>query len=112
MKTRTISLYRKIRIISFFSGLVFAGHTITIDGQFQDWDQVPLAYTDSQSSNQMSADFSDLKITYDMEFLFIYFNFYDNEFLLQDWNNFHLFLDTDNNESTGLAIDGIGAELD
>ena len=91
---------------------MFAGHTITIDGQFQDWDQVPLAYSDPQSSDQMSADFADVKITYDMEFLFIYFNFYGNEFLLQDWNDFHLLLDTDHNGSTGLAIDGIGAELD
>ena len=112
MKRRIISLYRKIRIVFFFSGLVFAGHTITIDGQFQDWDQVPLAYSDPQSSDQMSADFADVKITYDMEFLFIYFNFYGNEFLLQDWNDFHLLFDTDNNGSTGLAIDGIGAELD
>ena len=112
MKRRIISLYRKIRIVFFFSGLVFAGHTITIDGQFQDWDQVPLAYSDPQSSDQMSADFADVKITYDMEFLFIYFNFYGNEFLLQDWNDFHLLLDTDHNGSTGLAIDGIGAELD
>ena len=112
MKRRIISLYQKIRIVFFFPGLVFAGHTITIDGQFQDWDQVPLAYSDPQSSDQMSADFADVKITYDMEFLFIYFNFYGNEFLLQDWNDFHLLLDTDHNGSTGLAIDGIGAELD
>ncbi|SVB45282.1 uncharacterized protein METZ01_LOCUS198136, partial [marine metagenome] len=47
-----------------------------------------------------------------MEFLFIYFNFYANEFLLQDWNSFHLFLDADNDASTGSAINGIGAELD
>ena len=47
-----------------------------------------------------------------MEFLFIYFNFYANEFLLQDWNNFHLLLDADNDASTGSAINGIGAELD
>ena len=60
----------------------------------------------------MSADFGDVKITYDMEFLFIYFNFYTNEFLLQDWNNFHLLIDADHDVLTGLAIDGIGAELD
>ena len=93
-----------------FSRLI-AGHPINIDGQFHDWDNVGIAYSDMEGDG-MSADFGDVKITYDMEFLFIYFNFHNGEYLMQDGNEFHLFIDADNNASTGLDFHGIGAELD
>ena len=93
-----------------FSRLI-AGHPINIDGQFHDWDNVEIAYSDMEGDG-MSADFGDVKITYDMEFLFIYFNFHNGEYLMQDGNAFHLYIDADNNASTGLDFHGIGAELD
>ena len=31
---------------------------------------------------------------------------------MQDWNQFHLFIDSDNNDSTGSYVNGIGAELE
>ena len=95
----------------FLFSILLGGHPITIDGQFPDWDNVPLAYSDIEGDG-MSADFADMKFTYDMEFLFIYFNFHNGEFLMQDWNEFHLYIDADNNASTGLDFNGIGAELD
>ena len=88
-----------------------AGHPINIDGQFQDWENVTLAYSD-MAGDGMSADFADVKITYDQEFLFIYFSFHNGEYLMQDWNAFHLYIDVDNDSSTGLDYNGIGAELD
>jgi len=88
-----------------------AGHPIAIDGQFQDWENVPIAYADMEQDG-MSADFADIKITYDIEFLFIYFSFHSGEFLMQDWNDFHLYIDVDNDIDTGLEFNGIGAELD
>ena len=93
-----------------FSRLI-AGHPINIDGQFHDWDNVEIAYSDMEGDG-MSADFGNVKITYDMEFLFIYFNFHNGEYLMQDWNAFHLYIDADNNASTGFDFHGIGAELD
>jgi len=93
-----------------FSRLI-AGHPINIDGQFHDWDNVGIACSDMEGDG-MSADFGDVKITYDMEFLFIYFNFHNGEYLMQDGNAFHLYIDADNNASTGLDFHGIGAELD
>ena len=93
-----------------FSRLI-AGHPINIDGQFHDWDNVEIAYSDMEGDG-MSADFGDVKITYDMEFLFIYFNFHNGEYLMQDGNAFHLYIDADNNASTGFDFHGIGAELD
>jgi endonuclease/exonuclease/phosphatase family metal-dependent hydrolase len=47
-----------------------------------------------------------------MEFLFIYFSFHYGEYLMQDWNDFHLYIDADNDIATGLEFNGIGAELD
>jgi endonuclease/exonuclease/phosphatase family metal-dependent hydrolase len=87
-----------------------AGHPITIDGQFQDWDNVEIAYADEDGT--WDADFANVKITYDMEFLYIYFSFHNGEFLMQDWNTFHLYIDADNDPATGLEFNGIGAELD
>ena len=88
-----------------------AGHPITIDGQFQDCENVPVAYSDIEGDG-ISADFANIKVTYDMEFLFIYFSFHYGEFLMQDWNDFHLYIDADNDIATGLEFNGIGAELD
>ena len=94
-----------------FSSLLYSGHPITIDGLFDDWAEVDVSYSDSQGDGA-DADFADIKITYDNDFLFIYFNVHDGEFLMQDWNEFHLYIDADNDTTTGYFINGIGAELD
>ena len=95
----------------FIFTYLFCGHPISIDGQFEDWDDVPVAYNDTEGDG-FSADYSSLKITYDSQFLFIYFNFYNGDFLMQDWNDFHLYIDADNDSSTGYSVHGIGAEMD
>ena len=96
--------------IPFLSSLLISGHPICIDGLFNDWNDVPTAYQDIDNDH-IDADYSTLKITYDSDFLFIYINFHDNEFLMQNWNDFHLYIDADNDQSTGTFINGIGAEL-
>ena len=94
-----------------FSSFLYSGHPITIDGLFDDWAEVDISYSDSQGDGA-DADFADIKITYDNDFLFIYFNVHDGEYLMQDWNEFHLYIDADNDTTTGYYINGIGAELD
>ena len=94
-----------------FSSLIYSGHPITIDGLYDDWTAVDISYSDSQGDGA-DADFADVKITYDNDFLFIYFNVHDGEYLMQDWNEFHLYIDADNDTTTGYYINGIGAELD
>ena len=94
-----------------FSSLLYSGHPITIDGLFDDWAEVDVSYSDSQGDGA-DADFADIKITYDNDFLFIYFNVHDGEYLMQDWNEFHLYIDADNDTTTGYYINGIGAEMD
>ena len=102
---------RKLFLSPFLFSFIVGGHPISIDGQFDDWEFVPIAYSD-QGGDAMNADYSLLKITHDSEFLFIYFKFHEGEFLMQDWNEFHLYIDADNNSSTGHYFHGIGAELD
>ena len=94
----------------FLFSILTGGHPITIDGQFDDWNEVPLAYEDPDGDGT-GADFADLKITYDNHFLFLYLNFHSGEYLMQDWNSFYLYIDADNDLSTGYSISGIGAEL-
>ncbi len=95
----------------FLFSFLLAGDPIKIDGMFDDWIDVPIAYSDSQGDAILS-DFSELKVTYDNDFIFIYLSFYDGDFLFQDWNQFHLYIDADNDINTGNPIAGIGAELD
>jgi len=101
----------RIAISPFLFSLLWAGHPITIDGLFNDWDEVPVAYEDMEGDG-MSADFGLIKLTYDNEFLFLYFNFHYGEYLMQNGNAFHLYIDVDNDTTTGLLYRGIGAELD
>jgi len=108
MKKPFFGFFLKYLFLLCFS---FAGDPIIIDGRFGDWIDIPIAYSDSQGDAILS-DFSELKITYDNDFIFIYLSFYDGEFLFQDWNQFHLYIDADNNLNTGSSIAGIGAELD
>ena len=102
---------KKFIFSPFIFSLAIGGHPINIDGSFEDWVDVPVMYSD-QEGDAIDADFSFLKVTYDSEFLFIYFKFHDGEFLMQDWNDFHLYVDSDNNSSTGTSFHGIGAELE
>ena len=68
------------------SSLLYSGHPISIDGLFDDWAEVDINYSDFQGDGD-NADFADIKITYDNDFLFIYFNVHDGEYLMQDWEN-------------------------
>ncbi len=94
------------------SSFIYAGHPISIDGLFEDWDNVPLSYQDQEGDMSLGmVDFADFKITYDNEFLFIYFSIYSNDFLLQDNNSVNLYIDADNDSTTGHYYFGLGAEL-
>lgn len=101
---------RSIIACLLFFELLYCGHPITIDGLFNDWVNVPVAYNDPQADG-MSLDFSQLKVTYDNEFLFFYFSLHNMEMLLQNGNAVHLYIDADNDSTTGQPFYSIGAEL-
>ena len=96
---------------SFLGSHLLAGDPITIDGFFDDWAGVPVAYSDGQGDGDQE-DFAELKITHDDTFLFFQLTFHSPEFRLRTGNSITLYIDTDQNAETGLAIHGIGAELE
>ena len=97
-------------ISSFWGSYLLAGDPITIDGFFEDWAGVPVAYSDVEDG--APEDFAELKITNDDTFLFFKLAFHSPEFRLRRGNSVTLYIDTDHNAETGLAIHGIGAELE
>ena len=87
-----------------------AAHPIVIDGLWDDWQEVPVAVTDPEGDYNYD-DWAELKITNDDEFLFFKIRLHSEETLLQDWNNFFLYIDADRDSLTGHPFRGLGAEL-
>ena len=52
----------RMAISPFLIAFLMAGHPIIIDGQFQDWDNFPVVYSDMEADG-LTADFADIKIT-------------------------------------------------
>lgn len=93
----------------FFSS--FGQSRILIDDDFSDWENINTVYVDPAGDNGFSfVDFGALKIYNDSDFLF--FNIeVGNEINLQDANGVTIYIDTDNADTTGFLINGIGADL-
>ena len=80
-----------------------ASHPIAVDALFEDWAEVSVAYEDPAGDGS-NGDFGQLKITNDDDFIFFSLEFLDGEQLMQDWNNFHLYIDADDDVNTGHPI--------
>ena len=87
-----------------------AAHPIVIDGLFDDWQEVPVTIMDPEGDYNYD-DWADLKITNDDEFIFFKISLHSEETLLQNWNNFYLYIDADTDSLTGHPFRGLGAEL-
>ena len=82
-----------------------------MDGEFSDWEDVSYLYEDAVGDVAAGGvDFEGLKILNDETFLYLYIEL-NFEINLQESLNSTLYIDTDNNSATGLAIGSIGAEL-
>ncbi len=101
-----------LKMILFLSQVIlFAAVPITIDGLFDDWESVPIAYTDATGDGNQ-ADFGILKVTNDGTTLLLYLTFEDGEHLLQNNNDLRLYIDVDNNSTTGIALQGMGVDFE
>ena len=87
-----------------------AAHPIVIDGLFDDWQEVPVTITDPEGDYNYD-DWAELKITNDDDFIFFKISLHSEKTLLQDWNNFYLYIDADKDSLTGHPFRGMGAEL-
>ena len=85
---------------------------IMLDDSFADWQGNAItAFKDiSGDGNTSGIDFTDVKISNDDVFLYVYFDL-KKEINLQQNNFVALYVDIDNHVSTGLNISGIGADL-
>ncbi len=84
---------------------------MVMEGLFDDWEDIPVAVSDP-AKDALRQDFSELKVTNDQDFLYLSLRFHTGDHLLQDWNDIHLYIDTDTNTETGVPIHGIGADLE
>lgn len=84
---------------------------ISVDGLFDDWNGVSVAWDDAFGDASGAVDFGSLQVTDDDRFLFLRLDV-ENEFDLSENNSVRLYLDTDGDHTTGLSIEGIGAELE
>ena len=82
---------------------------IFLDGKTNDWNIPVPTYIDSENDGSVY-DFKYLSVTNDEQFLFIRLKITPFLKLLED-NQLSIFIDGDNNSSTGFQINGIGAEL-
>jgi exonuclease III len=98
-------------VLFITANLLLSQSRILIDDDFSDWQNIPPAYTDANGDNGFSnIDFGRLWIHNDVDYLF--FNIeVGTEINLQDANEITIYIDTDNNISTGISINGIGADL-
>ncbi len=95
----------------FSSIISYSQDRILVDGEFDDWTQHPVWYTDAAGDGGASGvDFGELRVYHDDEYLFLYLEI-GTELNLQDLNEIAIYLDTDENPTTGFSINGIGAEL-
>lgn len=98
-------------LITFFTliTIVFP-QQIILDEDFSDWTDDMLVYSDSLDDNQSRINFGKLYVNDDEEFIYFLLEV-GAEINLQDNNSINLFIDTDNNSSTGLSKDGIGVDF-
>lgn len=82
----------------------------TMDGHFDEWSSVSPVWTDPAGDGS-TVDFRRLWLADDARFLFLRIEV-TNEIQLDESNSLVVYLDTDNNAGTGLAVGGIGAELE
>jgi hypothetical protein len=107
LKTLAISA----AIFCALPGGAFAGtfKHIAIDGAFDDWAGVPLAYSQAQDTTEVVA-YKNIYIASDENYLYIRFSIYgsDNPFTSKQ----NIFLDSDNNRGTGFnAENHVGSEI-
>lgn len=96
---------------------------IIADGFFDDWNGLPIAYTDASGDGGSNGiDFGQLQVFNDPEYLFLTFttgvelNLQLSNLIVNNMagpeQQITIYLDTDDNASTGLPINGVGAEFE
>ena len=108
---RQYSLPISLLVILIFSGCgsKSSSQDLRADGRFEDWSGLSPAYSD-QTGDGDGIDIGRVWISNDDRRFFLRFEL-GEEISLQSGNKLALYLDTDNDPSTGHPVNGIGADL-
>jgi exonuclease III len=111
-----IFLRQYFLVISFLGIMIFSGCTrssssrdIRADGRFDDWSGISPSYSD-QIGDGDGIDIGRVWLSNNDKRFFLRFEL-DKEISLQSGNSLVLYLDTDDDASTGRPVNGIGADL-
>lgn len=95
----------------FCPSIFFAQSMMAIDGRFEDWAKIPLIVDNpTKDQTEGAIDLLHFGITDDVDHLYFFLQV-DQEILWQVDNEITMYLDTDDDPSTGQSVGGIGAEL-
>lgn len=102
---------RILSLLTLFAPLFVSAQAlpITIDGKYDDWDSATEIHYD-YIGDGTAIDFLTCTIANNEDYLFIRLEMAEEIELTED-NQAFIYLDTDNNSFTGVAINNIGAEL-
>lgn len=90
---------------------IVSGQQILLDESYEDWENGATSYIDKKNDGLTNGiDITDVKISNDDLNLYIYFDI-NKEINIQANNNLTIFIDIDNNPSTGVSKNGIGVDL-
>jgi len=109
---RSVSHIFFVLALPAFSPIQAQSPRIFVDGFFDDWENIAPIYDDARGDNSDNAvDFGRLWMTNDDRFLYLRLEV-GGEINLQNDNQIVLYIDSDNDASTGKTVLGIGAELE
>lgn len=98
-------------VFVFISFSIFGQNQILLDEDFSDWNSVQTFVNDTNNDGASGGlDIDSIWVTNDEDFLFIKIRT-TTEFNIQNDNELSVFIDTDQNSTTGRNIKGIGAEI-
>ena len=104
-------MIKKYSILCLLSVLSISTYSqILLDESYDDWTGVTLYNDPIGDGSNSGDDFVSFQVTNDEDFLYFRLELRD-EILLQENNRINIYIDTDNNPSTGQSQAGIGAEI-
>ena len=98
-------------ICQLFLAMTVKSQQILIDEDFADWLSVQYVHNDKSGDNGVSGiDFTTCRIHHDEDYIYMYLEI-GRSMNFDAGNNITLYIDIDNNPSTGFLRNGIGAEI-
>lgn len=96
-------------MLLFYLPLILVSQVL-IDEKFDDWSDKTLIALEEGDEFPGELGIDELKVYNDDQYIYFYVRF-NREINFQESNNFAIYLDLDNNPSTGYSVNGVGSDL-